>query len=520
MKNKRIIMTTIITILICSLLIIDWIYNKEYDKANVGYMVYLKNQLVGMIKDENKLYDIIDKEQEELKNKYGVDSVYPPSDFKLVKVNTFNNDYKLETDVYKEIEKLDDFMLKGYIITIKFVSEENEEDGQVSTEDDLIINVLDKQVFEDAIKDFVYSFIPKDELANYLENKQQELTDIGQIINLMYFNETITIKEGYISSNSKIFTDSKELSQYLLFGPNAQMTSYTVQLGDDIESISDANKLNPQEFLVANPTYRNENAILKVGDQVNVTVLNPILTFIYEVEAIEEVTIPFNETTKIDNTKPVGYSEITQAGVTGLTKNHENYRVINGEQSQEMYIEPTIIRDKVDQIRTIGPKKAQTGGQGSGSQTILEGDWTWPTNEPSVITSKYKWRSLRGISKMHEGIDISGTGYNSPIYAIGDGEVVITAKAAPRGSAHWSNGTYVVIKHSDNLYSAYLHLASFNVKVGQKVLKGERIASMGNSGYVTGTHLHLGLWDGLPYSGTGAKSMNPLTSIPAFANHR
>ena len=47
MKNKRIIMTTIITILICSLLIIDWIYNKEYDKANVGYMVYLKTLVLG-----------------------------------------------------------------------------------------------------------------------------------------------------------------------------------------------------------------------------------------------------------------------------------------------------------------------------------------------------------------------------------------------------------------------------------------------------------------------------------------
>ncbi len=516
MKAKNIVVSLLLTGIVLGIYGINETYEKNYTEANTAYAVYLNGERLGLIQDENKLYNIINDEQEELKAKYAVNNVYPPSGFEIVEVNTFDDNYVDENKIYEHIAELDDFMLKGYIITIKFPDEDTDEDGIEEQFDDLVINVLDRQVFEDAINDFLYAFISADDINKYVNEENEKITDIGSMIEKMYFNETITIKEGFISSNEKIFTNTKELSQYLLFGPNAQMINYTVKLGDDIESISDEHKLNPQEFLVANPIYRQENTILKVGETVNVTVLNPILTFVYDVYQIEDVTVPFNQTTVTDNAKPYGYSEITKAGINGLVRNYKSYQVINGEQSQEVKIDHfDVLQETVDQVTTVGPKKITTGG--SGAQTILDGDWTWPTNVPCYITSKYRWRSLNGVSKMHEGIDISGTGgEGSPIYAIGDGEVVIAQKAEPRGSTHWSNGTYVVIRHANEIYSAYLHLNSFNVTVGQHVTKGQRIASMGHSGYATGAHLHLGLWKGMPYSGTGATSMDPQKAIPAF----
>ena len=146
--KKNIIISIILSLIVIFLFSLDKLYSNNYQKAQVGYNVYLGDKLVGMIKDDKRLYNIIDEEQEELKNKYNVDTIYPPNDFNLVKVNTFKNNFMDENEVYQKIASLDNFMVKGYIITIKFVSEEDEESGNVTTDDDLIINVLDKDVFE------------------------------------------------------------------------------------------------------------------------------------------------------------------------------------------------------------------------------------------------------------------------------------------------------------------------------------------------------------------------------------
>src|SRR5699024_7833633 len=141
----------------------------------------------------------------------------------------------------------------------------------------------------------------------------------------------------------------------------------------------------------------------------------------------------------------------------------------------------------------------------TGSYFNLEGEWGWPTNQPSVITSRYYLR----WGKLHEGIDISGTGYGSPIYAIADG-VAVNVCPECKSCYQWSNDNYIVIKHDNNLYSVYAHLSGFNITEGQQVKRGDIIGFMGNSGFVTGTHLHLGLYQGEPFAGGYSQSMDPL----------
>ena len=495
MKTRGKIITILTVLIVVAIYFIDFIYAKNYETADKAFLVYLNGKEIGMIKSDVDLYNLINDEQKEIKNKYSVDSVYPPDDFDLVEVNTYAKNYMTVSDVYNKIAELDNFTIKGYIVTVKFPEEEKKE---------ITINVLDKNIFEEAIRNFICAFISEEELDSYIAGEKKTLTDIGSIINTMFFNETITIKEGYISVNDKIYTDVDELSQYLLFGPNAKMSNYVVKLGDDIESISDEHKLNPQEFIIANPQYRDENTLLAVGSKVNVTLLNPILTFIYEVYRIEESIVPFSKTQVVDNTKDYGYSEITQSGVTGITLNHENYQVKNGEQSSEIKIVYSEVkREKVDQITTVGKKSYV-----SGSYVDLGGDWGWPTNQPSVITSKYGMR----WGKLHEGLDISGTGYGSPIYSVGDG-VVVQAVPACKSCLRWSNGNYVVVKHEGNIYSGYLHMAAIKVKVDDVVKKGQQVGTMGESGFATGVHLHFGLYEGEPYVGGTYRTLNPMKSI-------
>lgn len=98
-------------------------------------------------------------------------------------------------------------------------------------------------------------------------------------------------------------------------------------------------------------------------------------------------------------------------------------------------------------------------------------------------------------SKNHKGIDFgfnsASLGKNQPIYATEDGVVIY--------NRHQITGGYVIqIRHDNGYVSEYGHLKKNSqlVREGHKVKKGQQIASMGNSGMVTGYHLHYGLYKG------------------------
>ena len=493
MKRKDIIVTIILSCIVVVLYFINQNSNIKGIVASSAYQIYLNGEVIGLIKDEQELYDLINSEQQEIKNEYDVDYVYPPSVFDIVKVNTYNTNYSSAKDIYSLIEQRDDFTIKGYTITIKYSDNEYHEYDEVP--DNFEINVLDKSIFDEAIKKYILAFVSEEDYNDFVNDDVANLTDIGQVVTDMYFLETITIKESYISVSDKIYTDVDTLSQDLLFGPDAKMDTYTVQLGDSISSISEEYKLNPQEFLIANPEYRSENSMLQIGAVVNVTLIDPIVTFIYNVSQIEESTISLPNKTIVDKTKGYGYKEIIQPGVSGIILTHENYEVINGEESSQVDFSYTeTIRDAVEQITVVGP---------SYSGVYIYGNWGWPTAYPYKITSNYAYR----WGKMHDGIDISGPGRGSPIYSIGDGTVV---EAAVVGTHSRSDGTYAVIQHNNNVYSLYAHMDSLLVKVGQKVSKGDVIGTMGDTGFATGVHLHFSVSYGWPYHGS-YRFVNPLS---------
>lgn len=481
MKVKDYIIITIVVIIIGFLWLINYLYlnNGNSLDANEGFLVYLHGEQIGFIKDNMELYNLINEEQEAIRYEYGVDDVYPPADFNLVKVATYEEKYNSVNEIYNNIAAEDNFTIEGYIITIK--KDDN-------SDNNIIINVLDRNIFEEAMNKFVLSFISEEELNNYLDGKRT-ISDIGSVISSMYFNEIITIKEGYISVHDKIYTDVDSLSQYLLFGPDAKMETYKVSVGDNIDKISEEYKMSPQEFIIANPEYRNEDALLTEGDLVNITYIDPVLTLVYEVDEIIENVTPFRKVEEADASKDYGYRKIVTPGVDGLALDYAVYQVINGERSSEVRVVQEyrkIIREKVDEVTMVGTRYSPSGYQISSG-----GNWEYPTNYPYYVTSPYGWRS----GKMHLGLDISGTGYNSPIYAVDSGTVVEVSYRS-------TDGNFVIIEHANNIYTQYAHLAKALVKEGQTVTKGQKIAQMGHSGLAFGTHLHFGVSIGWPYHGS------------------
>lgn len=83
---------------------------------------------------------------------------------------------------------------------------------------------------------------------------------------------------------------------------------------------------------------------------------------------------------------------------------------------------------------------------------------------------------------VHRGIDIAND-LGTPIYAVMDGKVIAAGPA--QGFGNW-----VVIEHDGGEVSVYGHMRYYDVKVGQRVRAGEKIAVIGNEGQSTGPHLH------------------------------
>lgn len=106
----------------------------------------------------------------------------------------------------------------------------------------------------------------------------------------------------------------------------------------------------------------------------------------------------------------------------------------------------------------------------------------WPSR--GWMTSGFGMRRspFSGKPKMHQGLDIAAS-IGTPVYATADGIVSQSETVA-------GYGKLVVIEHGYGYKTYYGHNSKLNVKVGQKVRRGDRIASVGNSGSSTGAHLH------------------------------
>lgn len=484
--SKKSIIATIFCLLLSSLVFFIG-YNKTGEPEEL-YRIYLNGNTIGYVKDKELLEQYIDKAQLSLKEKYNVNKVYVPNDLDMVKEITYNQKVSTEEEIYEKIKGIAPFTINGYIITIKGTKMMTEENGEITT-DDLTIYVLDKELFYNAVKNTVSVFVSDEDYNNFINGTQPEIKDTGTIIEDIYIKNDITIKEGKISTEEKIFDNLDELNKFLLFGTTEEQEKYTVKTGDIISDIAYNNKLSVEEFLIANPEFTSENNLLYEGQVVNLGLINPAFKLVEEDHVVEIQTQKYDTKIEYDKDLLVGVENVKQEGVDGTLKVTKKVQKSNGEVESAVITNTEVIKPAITKIVIKGSKVIPTVGNPS--------VWYWPTNKPYVITSNYGWR----WGKIHEGLDISGTGYGSPIYAANNGTIEIAGY-------NDINGNYIYINHNNGYYSIYAHLASINVKKGQAVSMGDKIGTMGQSGYAFGTHLHFGIYYGYPFR--GGYSVNPL----------
>lgn len=498
------IMGVAITFFISVIVFFMGVKVKAEGTPNSLFLVYLNGDKLGLIDNKQELLDLIDKEQSELKNKYEVDKVYPPSGLDIQSVLTYDNDVKSVQSIYDEIKDKEPFTISGYKVTIIPGDDVVRNEGEESTEErkTIVLNVLRKKDFEEGFYNTVAAFVGTDELERYKNNTQLEVVETGSTIKNVYWKEDIKIKKDYLSTEEYIYTNSSDISKYLLFGTLKDGPKYTVKDGDNIKSVATANNLNVDEFLVANPEFSNANVLLTAGQKVNTALISPLVNIVYEVQKIEDVEVPYETEYQDDDTSYQGTNETLQEGVNGEARVTEEIQYINGE-IQGLYISNS--RDLSPSVSKIVKRGTKSYASSDGpyvyyDKPLTNDSWQWPTISPYIITSHLSWR----WGRMHEGIDISGCGYGSPIYSVADGVV-------SEAGYYSSNGNYVVVSHGNDYYTIYMHLAKYTVSVGQNVSKGQQVGTMGNSGRSTGTHLHLGVFKGYPYR--GGTVLDPCNSI-------
>ena len=146
--------------------------------------------------------------------------------------------------------------------------------------------------------------------------------------------------------------------------------------------------------------------------------------------------------------------------------------------------------DLLKQLDSLGKKVKAQEQEARALKSYFEDQQALLASAPSIwpvrgwVTSDYSARldPYTGERVMHEGIDVA-TSMGTPVRAPADGTVVFAGQEGGYGHV-------LVLDHGYGLKTRYGHLQRIDVKVGEKVKRGQFVAAVGNTGRSTGPHLH------------------------------
>lgn len=174
------------------------------------------------------------------------------------------------------------------------------------------------------------------------------------------------------------------------------------------------------------------------------------------------------------------YRQIS-ALMTSLDKSSAEYQ----QELQRQYRKRAAFERQIDQL-------VSGGSQGGDNDYYDNGEMIWPVPyKNSYISAGYGYYDPEGDGTytMHPAIDIVvrengvNVSYGKNIIAAQSGKVLV------RGYSD-VGGNYITIDHGDGYRTYYGHCSKIIASAGQYVEKGEVIAYIGNTGYVTGPHVH------------------------------
>jgi len=144
--------------------------------------------------------------------------------------------------------------------------------------------------------------------------------------------------------------------------------------------------------------------------------------------------------------------------------------------------------------RKVNPNKKDLDRIYAERKRINKALATWTLSEPDRLLFKQPVKGPASSSfglrrffnkqprKPHSGMDIAAA-EGTPVYTPASGTVV-------EAGNYFFNGNTVFVDHGQGLITLYSHLSKIDVRVGQTVTAGELLGKVGQTGRVTGPHLH------------------------------
>lgn len=423
-------------------------------KLTTVYHVYHNQQYIGTVSDKEVVEKIVEEKAAEFKEATKDLNLEFGSDIDYIKEQVFHSTAN-DTKTVQDLESVIQLQAEASSIII---------DGKP------VVFLENKDRAEEVINKLKLTYVTQAQLDELEARKTAQSAQLPPLKE----NETRILD---VRASKNVSFDLEKVSPDNIMSVEEAVTflqkgtleekKYVVQQGDVLGTIANNHGLTLNDFIALNPDL-TEDSVVKVGQEVNVTVLKPYLEIIIDKEENKKEPIAFANEIVDDANMPKGETKIQQEGKNG--ERSVNYRVstLNGAAISSEITSEVVLTQPVNHIVVKGTKVIPSRGTGN---------LAWPT-VGGYISSKqgYRW------GKNHKGIDIARPS-DRTIKAADNGKVV---------SAGYDGGygNKIVIDHQNGLRTVYAHLASISVSVGQTVSQGSAIGIMGTTGDSTGIHLH------------------------------
>ncbi len=436
---RRVSVLLVITMLVLTISHVYNIKNLEaqaqalHEKETRSKEIYVDGEFIGELRNEENFDEVVFEIKENLQFKEGMD-VKILNDIDIVDSHAEDGELTGKISILNKFRGKLKYDVVAYGIEV---------DGEIIGE------LPSKEMAEQLIEDIK---APYYEMTKNSDDVEIELA------------QEVNIKE--IQAHKDDLNNYNELLYYIQKGTTVEKT-HVVENGENSWTIASKYGISVSELISANPDV-NIN-LIHPGDELSLIVPKPYIGIRTKEVAVYEQKVSYEtEYEKVSWLYNDEY-QTKRNGEYGVVEVKAEIIKENGVEISRNVIEESTIEEPVAEVLYNGVKEPPPKkGTGYFNNPLPTG----------YISSRYgpRW------SGFHHGIDIaSSTG--TPIKAA-DGGVVIYA------GWYGDYGYLVEIDHGGGFTTRYAHCNQLYVSVGEKVYQGKTIATVGNTGYSTGPHVH------------------------------
>ncbi len=297
-----------------------------------------------------------------------------------------------------------------------------------------------------------------------LENKKKTLIDSGiDLDSVTYYNNMAVVSGLY--PNTLFMTENEIRTMFSLSPVSGEQSSEEVSVTNALPERNAAD-----ESAVTDVTSGETNSNLP---QQNATTLSVVV----ERTVVVQESIPYDTVRAEEPNLVEGRTRLGVRGTNGVKNVTYTVGYLDGEEVSRQVLAEEIVTAPVSEVILVGTRPMTEEEK----RTQSTGTYIMPA--VGIQTSDYGWRVMGGRNEFHKGFDIAASKGTDIIAS--DGGEVIHARSDDSGY-----GLSIQILHDDETVTRYAHCSELYVEEGQRVAQGELIGAMGNTGYVTGVHLH------------------------------